>query len=320
MQDFDMNKTCKLLRFVPIATGLLIVACTVQENPKQTKFADAEPTLDSTIEVDAGPPTQLACVGRDRCAGEYCDQVLIPAGEFRRGTGQAPRTDSHFESGDGRPSHRVQLDAFCIDKYEVTLQRYEACVDDGVCSPQGLNDDDGKLYAEDPPYQTTVNHYAPWCSPDRRECKHYAVNGKNYWQAQAYCAWVGGRLCTEAEWERAANGPGPGRRKHPWGDQAPTTELANFRNIGSGFIEPVDSHPNGASAEGVFNLAGNAYEWVRDAYAIYSPAPNDGVIENPISLPTKATDRIIGRGSCFFTEPGDTVTERSVWEMDFDWG
>ena len=286
--------------------------------------ADVAPALDvaADVGVDPGPapapdvgPVELGCPDRERCDLPYCDQVLIPAGEFLMGSVHPPRTDSHFPSGDERPIHPVQLDAFCIDRYEATLERYEACVDAGFCPPEGL------LWEEKADgYETVVNHYPPKCSPDREVCKHYAVNGKNRFQAEHYCAWIGGRLCTEAEWERVANGPGPQQRIHPWGDDPPTSARVNIPSVGSGYIDPVNSHPAGASVEGVFNLAGNVYEWVVDAYAPYAPAPDGEALVNPVYPPPSAEAQVVGRGSCFFTEPERTVTERSLFDKTFDWG
>jgi formylglycine-generating enzyme required for sulfatase activity len=82
----------------------------------------------------------------------------------------------------------------------------------------------------------------------------------------------------------------------------------------------VDEHEPGASVEGVFNLAGNVYEWVADAYGRYDAAPDGDPLDNPVRLPTALDDPGVARGSCFFTEPEHTVSERSVFYLDFDWG
>lgn len=256
---------------------------------------------------------ELTCPDRETCDRPFCEQVLIPSGEFVMGSEHTDRPDAYWPAGDESPPHPVQLDAFCIDKYEVTLRRYEDCVDDGVCSPDGLEH-------EQRDFQTVVNHYPDQCWPDRDACPEFAVNAKNYWQAQAYCAYSGGRLCTEAEWERAASGPGPEKPSHPWGDEPPTSDRVNIPSVGSGYVDPVDSHAAGQSAEGVYNLAGNVYEWVRDAYYPYEPAPDGEALHNPVTPPDWGGAEVVGRGSCFFTEPEETVTERSVFPMDFDWG
>ena len=277
---------------VALAVGCLLSGCPTEEDE---------------------PPLELACPDRTNCDRDFCEQILIPAGEFTMGSDFTDRPDAYWPAGDESPPHQVQLDAFCIDKYEVSLKRYEDCVDDGVCSPDGLEHEQREV-------QTVVNHYPDECWPDRGVCDDHAVNAKNYFQAQAYCSYIGARVCTEAEWERAASGPGPDKPQHPWGDDAPTTELVNIPSTGSGYVEPVDSHGAGQSAEGVFNLAGNVYEWVQDRYDPYDPAPNGEVLENPTNPPDWGGAEVVGRGSCFFTEPTSTVTERSIFPMDFDWG
>ncbi len=253
------------------------------------------------------------CPERETCTEEFCDQVLIPAGQFTMGSDHEPHADSYWPSGDERPTHVVELDTFCIDKYEVSLERYQACVDAEVCTPNGLE-------YEFPAADTVVNHYPNTCYRDMEPCMQRAVNAKTYWQAEAYCEWMGGRLCTEAEWERVANGPGLEQRKHPWGDEDPTAELVNIPSVGTGFIEDVDICEAGASVEGVFNLAGNVYEWVADRYEYYD-VPSDGsVVVNPTNPPISGEEDGVGRGSCFFTEPEHTVAERSTFPLDFDWG
>jgi len=256
---------------------------------------------------------ELTCPGADDSDRDFSEQVLIPAGEFVMGSEYTDRPDAYWPAGDESPPHPVQLDAFCMDKYEVSLRRYEDCVDDGVCPPDGLEHEQREV-------QTVVNHYPDDCWPDRENCFDHAVNAKNYWQAQTFCAYSGRRLCTEAEWERAASGPGPDKPRHPWGDEAPNSDLVNIPSTGTGYVEAVDDYEAGQSAEGVLNMAGNVYEWVRDQYEAYEPAPNGEALDNPHNPPSFGGAEVVGRGSCFFTEPEETVTERSVFPMDFDWG
>jgi serine/threonine-protein kinase len=113
------------------------------------------------------------------------------------------------------------------------------------------------------------------------EFADYPVVNVNRYQANAFCTWVGARLPTEAEWEKAARGTDG--RIYPWGDQAPTQELANFdRNVGD--TTPVGSYPAGASPYGVMDMAGSVWEWVDDWYDsdYYSQSPS----ENPQGLVT----------------------------------
>ena len=85
----------------------------------------------------------------------------------------------------------------------------------------------------------------------------------NWFEAAAYCAWAGGRLPSEIEWECAARGGSPGVR-YPWGDEAPDKYHANFTEDGPGHPTPVGLYPEGATPGGIQDLAGNRSEWVGD--------------------------------------------------------
>lgn len=211
------------------------------------------------------------------------------------------------------PAHEVQLDAYCIDRYEVTVERYEACAQSGVCDPGGS---ECSYMPREGEYQTRVNHYPRECDNRGHLCPTFPVNCKSYTQAQSYCSWIGRRLCTEAEWERAASGPGPSKRAHPWGDAPPNADLLNALEHGPGHLMPVDSYPDGVSAEGVHNLAGNVYEWVADAYAPYRVGARPS--RNPTGPRTGALR--IGRGACFLSESGFKSADRTTFDPDFNWG
>jgi formylglycine-generating enzyme required for sulfatase activity len=172
--------------------------------------------------------------------------VLIPAGEFLMGA----------EDGlpDARPMHQTYLSSYWIDQYEVTNERYRACVLSGVCSPPK----DSQAF-EDP-----------------RRAQHPATN-LTWSQARTFCQWAGRRLPTEAEWEKAARGT-DGRR-YPWGNSVEAVKGrlkgGDLRAGGNGTV-PVGSQPETASPYGVFDLVGNVWEWVKDWYAedFYTTAPS----------------------------------------------
>ncbi len=167
--------------------------------------------------------------------------IEIPAGEFIMG--------SEDGEDDEKPAHAVYLDAFKIDKYEVTNVQYQACVTAEACQAQQSSDDG------------TTNDY-------------YPVTDVTWEQASAYCAWVGKRLPTEAEWEKAARGTD--ERMYPWGNDI-NCEQAYYISC-DGHLAIVGSYPAGASPYGVMDMAGNAMEWVADwyddDYYAYAPARN----------------------------------------------
>jgi eukaryotic-like serine/threonine-protein kinase len=277
---------------------------------------EEEAGSDKDIEAKVDVPKVYSCADRTKCTRQFCDQVLLPGGKFQMGSQLGPNPEAHFPAGDARPVHSVTVTPFCMDKYEVTLERYEDCVDSGHCAPLGL-----KFVEKADTIETVINHYPKYCYSNLDGCKYRAVNAKNYFQAQHYCQWMGSRLCTEAEWEFAARGgPGDESRSHPWGNQTPNASLVNIPSVGTGYVEAVNKYGAGKSVHGIYNLAGNVYEWVRDAYHPYEHTAAGETLVDPVYLPKTSDVQVIARGSCFFTEPQQTVTERSKMHMTFDWG
>jgi formylglycine-generating enzyme required for sulfatase activity len=187
-------------------------------------------------------------------ASDGSPMVLIPVGPFTMGSDSGEK--------DEQPAHEVTLDAYYIDQYEVTNARYADCVAAGECKLPGfieLYEDPGK--------------------------KNHPVVGVDWEQANTYCEWRGDKLPTEAEWEKAAQGPDG--RIYPWGDAAPNEALLNFsRNVGD--TTPVGSYPDGVSPYGAYDMAGNVVEWVADWYdedyyataTSYNPqGPADGEVK-----------------------------------------
>jgi formylglycine-generating enzyme required for sulfatase activity len=160
------------------------------------------------------------------------EMVLVPAGEFTMGSN---------EYDDEKPPRRVYLDAFHIDKYEVTNAQYRRFV-------QATNRAAPSWYWNDPKFNGSTQ----------------PVVGVSWHDAAAYCGWAGKRLPTEAEWEKAARGTDG--RKYPWGE-AWDASRANSDDSKLGRTAPVGSYATGASPYGAQGMAGNVWEWVADWYA-----------------------------------------------------
>jgi eukaryotic-like serine/threonine-protein kinase len=169
------------------------------------------------------------------------DRVVIPGGPFTQGSTRGAE--------DERPVRKFVVKTFAIDRTEVTRGDYALCVTAGRCQP--LPGSPGPAGAADP---------------------KLPVTGVDWNDGQAYCRFAGGRLPTEAEWEKAARGTDG--REYPWGNDADCGRgnWGNFEGEGPcagknpGHPVAVGQYPSGASPYGVLDLGGNVWEWVADKY------------------------------------------------------
>ena len=203
---------------------------------------------------------------------EFRDMVLIPAGKFKMGSNDG-------EDGE-KPVHTVYLDAFYMDRYEVT----------------------NALYRE---FMDATGHKAPKYWKDSNfNATNCPVVGVTWHDAKAYAEWAGKRLPTEAEWEKAARG-GLGAKKYPWGDSDPDGSQCNFADKSSGYswsdkrvddgykyTSPVSSYP--PNGYGLYDMAGNVWEWCADWYdkEYYASSPR----RNPTG-PNSGKYRVLRGGS-----------------------
>ena len=209
--------------------------------------------------------------------------VEVPAGEFEMGSN---------EYEDEKPIHTIYLDAFWIDKTEVTNVMFQAFVEANGYKTDAENDGASNVY-KDGSWEDTAG--ADWQHPQGPGSSlsglgNHPVIHASWNDASAYCKWAGKRLPSEAEWEKAARGTDG--RTYPWGESI-NSSLANYDlNVG-GTVE-VGSYLDGASPYGALDMAGNVWEWVNDWYgAVYYGSSPDS---NP-SGPSSGDLRVLRGGS-----------------------
>ena len=172
--------------------------------------------------------------------------ALIPAGEFQMGSSDG--------DSDAKPVHTVYVDAFYMDKYEVTNAQYKQFVD---ANPQWRKDRIPRSYHSG----DYLNHWNGNRYP--RNKGNHPVTHVSWYGAMAYSQWAGKRLPTEAEWEKAARGGLVGK-KYPWGDSLDPSKANYGRGPNVGDTTPVGSYP--PNGYGLYDMTGNVWEWCLDAY------------------------------------------------------
>jgi formylglycine-generating enzyme required for sulfatase activity len=208
------------------------------------------------------------------------EMVLIPAGDFHMGTVDAD--GNHY---DEMPSHKVYLDDFWIDRYEVTNRLYKKFIDETGHRAPYVNAE----WAQ--PYNWKDTNYPPGKAD-------FPVVLVSWEDATAYAAWAGKRLPTEAEWEKAARG-GLVKKKYPWGDQITKHNANYFTSITEeNQMKPVGTFP--PNPFGIYDSAGNIWEWCADWYnqTYYKKSPE----ENPPG-PESGTYRVY-RGGAWINRAG----------------
>lgn len=228
-----------------LSVVILLSACGTA-TPSAVATEPPTATLISIVE-DTAVPTLVPIQLSGPTAGSIVPWMdggslaYVPAGQFSMG-------------GDGvdNPTHSVSLSAYWISRTKITNRMYSLCVGVGVCTPPAA-------VPGGPVYSNPVYGDHP-------------IVGVTYEQASAYCGWAGGRLPTEAEWEKAARGPGG--NTYPWGNQQPSCDLLNYAGCVK-TTSSVVSYPDSASPYLALDMAGNAFEWVADWYdaSYYSTGP-----------------------------------------------
>jgi formylglycine-generating enzyme required for sulfatase activity len=251
--------------FILITAALVVGACAAPPSPTPTQPAPTliPPSPEMSTDVPTLAPVALAGPQSGSSLSWMDNSILmyVPAGDFTMGSG-APDA----------PQRTVRLDGYWIYRTEVTQSMYAYCVSVGACAPPAQ----GSIIQE---YQN------PFYS-------NFPMVGVTWDMAANYCAWVGGGLPSEAQWEKAARGMSGAQ--YPWGDREPECGLGNFSGC-VGALAETTAYPDSASTYGVLDMAGNVFEWVNDYYAesYDSSAP----AQNPTG-PENGEFRVV-RGSSF---------------------
>jgi sulfatase modifying factor 1 len=242
----------------------------------------------------------LTLLAKTQAASESSsDWALVPAGEFVMGADMPdanstdtrpgpsekdPRLPVIMPDPDETPKRTVYLDAFYIGKYEVTNKQYHVFVKaTGHRTPQNPQDPKLTIWRGDTPLDGTAT---------------LPVINVSWDDAAAYCKWAGGRLPTEAEWEKAARGTDG--RTYPWGNDAVTGNRANYAFDpvpmwdGLATLANVNQYDFGKSPYGAHEMAGNVWEWVQDWYD--PDYYKSGAAKNPAGPPS-GKEKVIRGGS-----------------------
>lgn len=216
---------------------------------------------------------------------DNAQMVLIPAGNFIRGD----NTGNYNE----RPEHTVYLDAFLIDVYPVTNDKFEKFVNETGYIPEG-----------------------PWKRGYEPGQSHYPVRFVSWNDANSYALWAGKRLPSEAEWEKAAKGKA--NYKYPWGNE--WKDSYEHNNIA---FKPasVNAFPEEMlSSYGCFGMTGGVWEWTNDWYDryAYEKFANGQIVRNPTgpSCGAQPEQRFIETG----TAAGNEISTLKVIKGGITWG
>lgn len=258
--------------------------------PKTTQYLTI--TGISSLELVAGSPARLilaqAVVRED--AGLLMpdlNMLCVPGGDYLMGN-----SGTGDDAVDGYPreypQHTVSVPTFWISKTEITRGQYNQFIAAGGYSNAAYWSGEGwswklSVGRTQPSYWSSAGNWAPYIRPDFSlatftQTDNHPVVGVTYYEAEAFCNWAGGRLPTEAEWEKAARWDGTSRI-YPWGNTMDKAKSSNwYETTYPGFqSSPVTAFAAGASPYGCLDMSGNVWEWTQDWYVSYpgSSSPFD---------------------------------------------
>ncbi|HSH02611.1 MAG TPA: formylglycine-generating enzyme family protein [Anaerolineae bacterium] len=236
--------------------------------------------------------------------GMVAERVGVPAGSFTMGSAEG--------SDDEVPVHEVHVDDFWLDRTEVTNDMFAGFVADTGHVTTAEEKGESEVYADG----WVVVGGAYWAAPEGPGSGIDGLGNEpvvhvSWDDAQAFCAWAGGRLPTEAEWEKGARGTK--EVVWPWGNEFDDSRLncgmEDCSGDGEMGIAAVGSYPNGASPFGALDMAGNVWEWTADwyAYNYYSESPSS----NPLG-PDSGEEKVVRGGGWEFDSNVTRTTYRGA--------
>ena len=261
---------------VPFCLILALICLAFPIPLRAQEEAPKNPGVKPIIEVKEPSPSQAAA------HPEREGMVLVPAGPFLMGSNEEGYQDQ-------QPQHEISLDDYWIDKYEVTNHDFARFL-----NAKGNQIEGGSSWLNTNGVGCHIKEIDGYFKVIAGYETHPVIHA-TWYGARAYAQWAGKRLPTEAEWEKAASWNPELKKKYrwPWGDTWDSERLTSWKGVHL-FTVPVDSHPNGASPYGVFNMAGNVWEWCADWYShdYYKTSP----YKNPTG-PVSGEYRVIRGGS-----------------------
>ena len=218
---------------------------------------DARLLANAALSVE-GSGVELAFKSQE-CRILPLEMIQIPAGEFEQGSDSIKALDNE------RFAHRVYLNTYLIDRYPVTCEQYRVFMEAGGYQNSRWWSQSGWQWLQ----TESVTQPLYWC--DARSWDNHPVCGVSWYEAEAYSRFVGKRLPTEAEWEKAVSWDSQvnRHRTYPWGDEELTTQRCNCDRL-IGRTTPVNAYPAGQSAYGLDDTLGNVWEWTASWFNGYN--------------------------------------------------
>ncbi len=285
-----------------LAFCAVFVACEPAAEPdKSSADAPAKPAAQPVKEVPKEPATPPAPAIKAEVRGkDQREMVFVSAGPFVRGSKDDVGTEEE------RPQKTLNIDAFWIDRTEISVADWRKCVEAGPCR------NTQKLYRE---YKAKKKKRPEQCNYGQEGRENHPMNCVSWHGARIYCKWAGKRMPTEAEWEKAARGTDG--RLYPWGNQKADCSRAcmikqSLYGCGQRTSCPVKSKgKRGMSPYGAYDMAGSVYEWVADTYTrdFYMNAPQD----NPVNK-ARTAQRPVRGGAYSSDDDGVRTAKRSSFE------